>query len=118
MQLQVVCRRLWDGLAPDDRSIDLDDVQDVGDVDSALRGYYADSVAAVAAKMGIRERVIREWLDTQLITAQGIRGQVLLGPDASPADSNGLANRAIWPLVDAHLVRGTAPRRHMVRAGP
>jgi WD40 repeat protein len=110
VQLQVVCRRLWDKLAADDRSIDLDDVQDVGDVDTALRDYYTDSVAAVAAKTGIRERVIREWLDKQLITAQGIRGQVLLGPDASPPDSNGLANRAIWPLVDAHLVRAEQRR--------
>ena len=47
VQLQVVCRRLWDGLAPDDMTIDLDDLAAVGDVDTALRGYYADTVKAV-----------------------------------------------------------------------
>ena len=46
VQLQVVCRRLWDNLAPDDMTIDLDDLAAVGDVDTALRGYYADTVAA------------------------------------------------------------------------
>ena len=110
VQLQVVCRRLWDGLTPDDRSIDLDDIQNVGDVDTALRSYYADSIEAVRDKTGIRERLIRDWMDAQLITAQGIRGQVLLGPDVSPPDRNGLANRAIWSLVDTHLVRAEQRR--------
>ena len=110
VQLQVVCRRLWDRLPPDDTLIDITDVQEVGDVDTALRGYYADSVAAVAAKTGIRERAIREWTETQLITEQGIRGQVLQGPAESPAGKEGLENRGIWPLVDAHLVRAEQRR--------
>ena len=110
VQLQVVCRRLWDRLSPEDERIDINDVQEVGDVDTALRGYYADSVAAVAAKTGIRERAIREWTETQLITEQGIRGQVLQGPAESPAGKDGLDNRGIWPLVDAHLVRAEQRR--------
>ena len=110
VQLQVVCRRLWDRLPPDDEQIDVADVQEVGDVDSALRGYYADSVAAVAAKTGLRERALREWTETQLITEQGIRGQVLQGPAESPVGKNGLANQGIWPLVDAHLVRAEQRR--------
>ena len=110
VQLQVVCRRLWDRLRPDDEEIDVADVQDVGDVDSALRGYYADSVADVAAKTGLHERTVREWTETQLITEQGIRGQVLQGPAESPAGRDGLANRGIWPLVDAHLVRAEQRR--------
>ena len=110
VQLQVVCRRVWDRLSPDGARIDVTNVQDVGDVDTALRGYYADSVAAVAAKAGIRERTIREWIETQLITEQGIRGQVLQGPVESPAGKDGLENRGIWPLVDAHLVRAEQRR--------
>ena len=75
MQLQVVCRRLWDGLAPDDMTIDLDDLAAVGDVDTALRGYYADTVKAVGEETGVRERAIREWVDRQLITeaASGVK---------------------------------------------
>lgn len=106
VQLQVVCRRLWERLRPGDALIDVDDVADVGDVDTALRGYYADTVTAVVAQTGIRERTIREWCDRQLITELGIRGQVLQGPELS----QGLDNRAIWPLVDAHLVRAEQRR--------
>jgi len=106
VQLQVVCRRLWDGLQPGDRVIDLADVQGVGDVDSALRGYYADTVAEVAGQNSAGQRAIRQWFDTQLITAQGIRGQVL----RQPQHSQGLDNRVIQALVDAHLVRAEQRR--------
>ncbi len=106
VQLQVVCRRLWGGTALDDGRIDVDDLDDVGDVDDALRDYYAERVAAIAGETGTRERVIREWVDGQLITEQGIRGQVLQGAERS----NGLDNRAIWPLVNAHLLRAEKRR--------
>ena len=106
VQLQVVCRRLWDRLAAGHAEIGVDDVEEVGDVDAALRGYYADCVAAVAAQTGIPEQTIRGWFDRQLITEQGIRSQVLQGPERS----QGLENQAIWPLVDAHLVRADTRR--------
>jgi hypothetical protein len=106
VQLQVVCRRLWDGLAPDDLTIDIDDLAAVGNVDAALAGYYADTVKAVAAQTGVRERAVREWADRQLITEGGIRGQVLMAAETS----QGLANTAIWPLVNAHLVRAEQRR--------
>ncbi len=106
VQLQVVCRRMWEGPAPDDGLIDEADVSSVGDVDSALRSYYAEAVASVAAATGVPERAIRDWVDRQLITEGGIRGQVLMGEGAS----QGLDNRAIWPVVDAHLVRAERRR--------
>ncbi len=135
VQLQVVCRRLWD-LLPDGASqIAEEDIGLLADVDLALSGYYADEVkaarsgyyadqvkaadsfpsrfgvylSAFAAALGIgrvAERTIRNWFDRELITEQGIRGQVLKGPD----ESEGLDNRAIRPLVDAHLVRAEKRR--------
>ena len=57
-------------------------------------------------KQQVRERALREWIDRQLITESGIRGQVLMGADTS----QGLANAAIWPLVDAHLLRAEQRR--------
>jgi hypothetical protein len=106
VQLQVVCRRLWDRLPEDATQIVVDDVQAVGDVDSALAGYYSERVVDIAAETGVSERVIRDWFDRQLITDQGIRGQVLQGPE----ESQGLENRVIWPLVNAHLVRAEERR--------
>jgi tetratricopeptide (TPR) repeat protein len=106
VQLQVVCRRLWERLALDATQIGAENVEAVGDVDSALEGYYAEQVLAIAGATGVQERAIREWFDRQLITEQGIRGQVLQRPE----ESQGLANRAIMPLVDAHLVRAEKRR--------
>lgn len=106
VQLQVVCWRLWERLAPDDNTIDVGDVAALGDVDAALRSYYADTVAAVAKDTGIAERAVRDWVEGRLITGQEIRGQVLQGIDSS----DGLPNAAIWQLVDAHLLRAEQRR--------
>ena len=106
VQLQVVCRRLWTNLPAGATQIEEADTEAVGDVDSALSGYYAERVAAIAGETGVRERAVREWFDRGLVTEQGIRGQVLQGPERS----EGLDNRAIWPLVDAHLVRAEKRR--------
>ena len=101
VQLQVVCRRLWDGLGPDDTTIDLADLAVIGSVDTALRGYYDDTVKVASEKAGVRERAIREWVSGQLITEQGIRAQVLKAPERS----QGLPNAAVEVLEDAHLIR-------------
>jgi WD40 repeat protein len=106
VQLQVVCHRLWNGMAPDDDQVDEQDVAAVGDVDSALAGYYEDRVTAIAGATDVSERKIRDWFETQLITEQGIRGQVL----QSAGQSAGLENRMIRQLIDAHLVRGEKRR--------
>ncbi|HET9220925.1 MAG TPA: WD40 repeat domain-containing protein, partial [Roseiflexaceae bacterium] len=106
VQLQVVCHRLWNGMALDDTDIDEEDIAAVGDVDSALAGYYEDRVTTIAGATNVRERAIRDWFDTQLITEQGIRGQVL----QSAGQSAGLENRVIRQLIDAHLVRGEKRR--------
>jgi Tol biopolymer transport system component len=106
VQLQVVCRRLWDGLDPDDAKIDLADLAVVGDVDTALRGYYDDTVRTAAEKTGVRERAVREWVNGQLITEQGIRAQVLKAAERS----QGLANAAIELLEAAHVLRAEQRR--------
>lgn len=106
VHLQVVCHRLWEKLPADDREIGEEDIEAIGDVDSALAGYYVERVEAIAGETRVRERAIREWFDHQLITAQGIRGQVLQDYERS----QGLENRAIARLVDAHLVRAEQRR--------
>jgi WD40 repeat protein len=101
VQLQVVCYRLWQNLAPDDREINTEDLENVGDVNSSLAAYYAEQVAEAAQMSGVQERAIREWFQGELITSQGIRNQVAMGVEAS----GGLPNATIFQLVDAHLIR-------------
>jgi WD40 repeat protein len=114
VQLQVVCYRLWEqhfnghSAEPPAETdhITSADVESLGDVNRALADYYAERVAATAASTGISERAIREWFDRRLITPQGIRGQVL----QAHGQSEGLDNRAIWPLIDTYLVRAEKRR--------
>jgi WD40 repeat protein len=102
VQLQVVCYRLWEHLPPDAAQITAAHVESLGSVDTALADYYAERVTLIAEETGLSERSIRNWFERQLITEQGLRGQVLMEVDSS----GGLDNQAIHLLADAHLVRG------------
>ena len=119
VQLQVVCRSIWERLSPDDPRISLADIEAVGDVDRSLAEYYALEVQ-LAAGFAVQqaaltgraltaqgaEREVREWFDHALITENGLRSQVLMGAGSS----QGLANPVIYQLVDAHLVRAEKRR--------
>lgn len=107
VQLQVACRLLWSSLPPGSTRITRADVEALGDVDRALADYYADTVASVAAGTGAREAAVREWFEECLITPQGLRGQVLEGPDTDGGEGGELLHR----LVDAHLVRAERRRQ-------
>ncbi len=100
VQLQVVCSSIWERRT-DVRRIAESDVGDCGDLNTALAHFYAAKVEAVASSTGTAERTIREWIEHQLITEQGMRGQASLG---------GLKDTAIWALVDSHLVRSEMRR--------
>lgn len=106
VQLQVTCRQVWSRLDPDARTIQLDDVEAVGNVDQALASYYADCVRATVAATGVGERALRDWFELELVTPQGIRGQVLHGPE----QGDGSDERAVRMLTDAHLVRAESRR--------
>ena len=101
VQLQVVCRRLWDMLSPTAQEISVDHVRNLGEVERALTEYYEAVVATASRLSGSAERTIREWIEGALITPTGIRGEVM----QTPTTSGGLDNRAIASLVDGYLVR-------------
>ncbi|MGC1377647.1 MAG: WD40 repeat domain-containing protein, partial [Anaerolineales bacterium] len=101
VQLQVVCLRLWEQLPDTEKTISLEQVKELGDVNCALGDYYASQVKSIAGMSQTPERVIREWFDRKLITVNGLRGQVQLTPDKT----EGLDNKAIWLLESAYLVR-------------
>jgi WD40 repeat protein len=101
VQLQVVCRGLWQRMPADDLSIDPEDVEAVGNPDEALAHYYAEQVAVVATELGCSERTLREWFEHRLLLEGGLRGQVL----REARESGGLGNRVVERLVRTHLVR-------------
>ncbi|TQN42911.1 WD-40 repeat-containing protein [Blastococcus colisei] len=106
LQLQVVCRRLWDSLPPDATEMTEADVDRLGRIQDALADYYATQVTGIAAESGVPERVIRDWFGRQLVTEQGVRRQQQHGPGADPA----AAERVVRLLEDAHLIRTEARR--------
>ncbi len=108
VQLQVVCRSLWQQLRPEDREIGLDNLARLGDVDAALATYYDAQVEAAAQHCALPERALRQWIARHLVTANGLRTQVLQMPNRT----QGLDNAALTALVDAHLLR-TDTRRGM-----
>lgn len=101
LQLQVICYRLWENLAADDLSIEVEDIEKLGDVNRSLSEYYDQQVAEAAHASGVSERVIRAWVADHLVTPTGIRGQVLMEPERS----KGLENAVVRRLVNAYLLR-------------
>lgn len=105
VQLQVVCRNLWEKLPEGTKQIDSSQIETVGQVNVALGNYYAASVGE-AAKSGVHEAVVRRWIGTTLITESNIRGQVL----AEESESAGLNDAALKPLLNAYVVRAEQRR--------
>ena len=70
VQLQVVCRQLWDSLAEDDDVIDLDDIEALGDVNGTLAEFIVGQVQAAAVRTGVSDREIRTWFDKSWITSR------------------------------------------------
>jgi WD40 repeat protein len=106
VQLQVVCRQLWERLPPDARSIDLADVESVGDVDHSLASYYAECVTAAARWADVGERALRDWFERDLVTSQGFRGQTLDGPLGTPPRDR----LVLTMLTSVHLLRAESRR--------
>lgn len=105
VQLQVVCFRLWQNLAAGQDTIGQADLIKAGDVNQSLASYYRETVRRVSGSSG-EERLIRQWFDRQLITEQGFRGQVLVGPEGSGS----VSKAAIDALDHAYLIRGEKRR--------
>ena len=100
VQLQVVCRRLWEAMPEDDLSIDESDIAEYAEVSKALAGYYAESVKKIGGGDRAVERSIREWVGSKLIVG-GIRSQVR----QEAGQSGGLDNTVIDGLLGSYLVR-------------
>ncbi len=100
VQLQVVCRRLWESLPPEVEEIRAEDVARFGDVDEALREFYDEAVRYAVETSGVSEGRLRRWIDKNLITPLGTRGLVLRGEE----ETAGMPNVAVEALAKRRLV--------------
>ncbi|MEM9454636.1 MAG: hypothetical protein AAGF11_10690 [Myxococcota bacterium] len=100
VQLQVVCRRLWEALPEDAPSIEADDIEQYADVSRSLAGYYSDAVKGLARGDTGLERKIRDWVGQELIVG-GHRSQVR--QDAGTLAE--LGEELVGRLLDTYLVR-------------
>ncbi|MFM7581740.1 MAG: WD40 repeat domain-containing protein, partial [Caldilinea sp.] len=114
VQLQVVCYQVWEKLAKDASErqtanqallITAENLTAAGDVEQALKEFYAETLALVLADLaatGVSERRVRSWFDASLITAVGTRGLVQEGE----TETAGLPNGVVRALQKRFLVRG------------
>ena len=101
VQLQVVCLRLWDRVVDGEkRTIGPDDV-DQADIEQALSDYIDTSLKKAASAAKMSEKVLRDWIEGNVITSTGIRAQALREPVVL-----GKLNDAIELLIDeSRLIR-------------
>lgn len=108
VQLQVVCRQLWDSVGGGTDTapprIEIDDVAALGNVDETLAAFYVSVIHATAERTGVPERALRDWFDHSLISEQGFRTQALTGPGGEHGPA------VLREVQDAHIVRADTRR--------
>lgn len=102
VQLQVVCYQLWENLKTRPTGpITLADLQELGNVDTALAEFYQQAIARVIAATGESETFLRDWFERKLITEAGTRGSVYRGLEQTA----GLSTAAADLLANQFLLR-------------
>jgi hypothetical protein len=102
VQLQIVCRNLWDSLPADVTVITSGHLHAFGDVDEALKGFYENAVQKTTSETTAKEEELRRWFAHELITPAGTRGTVYRGKE----DTAGISNAAVDILENEHILRG------------
>ena len=101
VHLQIVCQQLWDRLPADRQQIEVADIQQFGDVDQALRSFYESALQGALPLAGMGERLLRGWIEQQLITSSGTRALIFRGESSTA----GLPNMALDRLADNYVIR-------------
>jgi WD40 repeat protein len=104
VQLQVVCRRLWQSHS-DGKPASAHPVK-AGAVDDALADFYDAALKKIAGEQTEespkdREHRVRNWIERHLIIKPGIRNQIMRGHQST----EGLPDDCIGALVSEHLLR-------------
>lgn len=100
VHLQVVCTNLWRRLSTEADRIGAQDIDDVGELDSALGEFFANAVADSARAANCEESALRTFVGTALIH-NGVRAQSLTGAEAE----FGVPAAALDDLENRYIVR-------------
>jgi hypothetical protein len=103
VHLQIVCHQLWERLPPERRTILPEDVEEFGDVDQALIGFYNSALARTIQATEIGEQQLRAWFSDRLITSARTRGLVYF--DEAAGLTADLPNAAVEILGNAYIIR-------------
>ena len=101
LHLQLVCRRIWDELGPDDTLITKEHLRTLGDVDHVLGELYDEAVKAAAAAGQMSEKRLRRRIESDFITPAETRGIVFVG---ETSDGAGFRH-AVGELESQRLIR-------------
>lgn len=102
VHLQVVCYQLWQNLkARSLEEITLQDLDELGNIDTALLQFYEQSIARVLQEFKISELELRNWFEQKLITESSTRGTVYEGP----TETAGLSNEITHFLINQFILR-------------
>jgi WD40 repeat protein len=104
VQLQVACFTLFEQLPTGAGVITRDHLRSFGNVDEALKNYYAESLQRAVRTSGVPESRLREWFDTKLIIEGRARGMSFRGA----THTDGVPNVAVDALAQQHLIVGEA----------
>jgi hypothetical protein len=116
LYLQLLGTQLWSSIsdrAPDAASqsanghpkVTVDDVQRLVDLDHAIERFFNSTIADVCARHPVSEKVLRDWIDRELVTPDETRSMVR----RQAAESRGVPIAGIDELVKVGLLR-TEPR--------
>jgi hypothetical protein len=101
VQLQIVCRSLWEDLPETVKVIDQRAISQFGDVDAALAKYYSKCLAKIAAKTEANEAALRIWFQQSLITPVNTRATAYV----DEGSTEGLSPATLAMLEEQRLIR-------------
>lgn len=101
VQLQIVCKALWDSLKPEDQIITLNHLQKIGGVEKVLEDFYEQSLKKALKNYPEQEKLVRDWFELSLITPIYTRDSFLL----SKMTDIGINQHVIDSLIDSYLLR-------------
>jgi hypothetical protein len=101
VQLQIVCYKLWESLAPTTTEITRLQLHKYGGVDRSLSSFYEEVIYRTVQATGVNQGKLRRWLESALITENGSRAVIFRGDHHTAS----VPNTVIDELEQQHFIK-------------